>query len=308
MRQRRYLPSISMLLAFEAVMARGSVTAAAEELSLTQSTVSRLIQTLEGQVGATLFLRQRQRLVPTEAARDYHSKVGRSLDMLQRATMGLVTSPGGGSLDLGILPTFGTRWLAPRLGGFFDRNPGVTVTLATRLQSFSFEAEGLDAGILFGEEAAPGTRRMKLFGERYTACASPGFLARHPIGSVADMRGLPLLQLETRPTAWADWAAGQGGDSPRTVGMVMDQFSMMIQAALSGLGIALLPHYLAVPELEDGRLRAVLQQHVPGTGAYWLVWPERNDSLAALAAFRDWLAGECRDAAHPGPLQPGVTA
>ena len=298
LRQRRYIPSLSLLLAFEAVVRHQSVTAAAAELNLTQSTVSRLVQNLEQQLGCALFLRQRKRLIPTEAARSYSRELSRAIDLIQRASMTLIANPTGGNLSLAVLPTWGTRWLAPRLNLFFEAHPGVSVNFATRVQRFSFGQEAFDAVIFFGEPDWPGARHMKLFDEHLTACAAPDFLRRHPVATAADMAGLPLLQLETRLTAWHDWFAGQGAPVPRVSGMMLDQFSMMIQAAIAGLGVALLPDYLAQIEIEEGRLAPVLRRGVPGAGSYWLAWPEEKTDDGPLMAFRDWLQG-CAGAAAP---------
>jgi LysR family glycine cleavage system transcriptional activator len=134
MRARRFIPSLSQLLAFEAVVRHQSVTIAAKEMSLTQSTVTRLLQNLEGQVGQSLFIRERKRLVPTDAAKAYCLDITNALNMIQRASMGLMTNPDGGSLSLAVLPTFGTRWLAPRLAPFLQANPGITVSAALQLR------------------------------------------------------------------------------------------------------------------------------------------------------------------------------
>ncbi|MCF3973720.1 LysR family transcriptional regulator [Paracoccus salsus] len=290
MRQRRFLPNLSLLLAFDAVMRSGSVTAAAQDLSLTQSTVSRLIQSLEAQLGLPLFLRQRKRLVPTDAAQRYFREISGALDIVQRASMSLIANPDGGTLSLAVLPTFGTRWLAPRLPAFLSANPGISVNLATRFARFNFESEPFDAMICFGQDDWPDAHHRKLFDEKLTACASPGFLRAHPVAAPEDLHDSVLLQLETRPAAWPAWFAGQGSVPPAVLdGMLMDQFSMMIQAAISGLGVALLPDYLARIEIAEGRLQPILRQAVPGPGAYWLVWPRTKDGLGTLRAFRAWL-------------------
>ena len=292
MRQRRFLPPIGQLTAFDAVIRHGSVTDAAAELSLTQSSVSRLIQSLETRLGVPLFLRQKQRLVPTEPAICLQPDIARALDLIQRATMAAIANPGGGTLSLAVLPTFGAHWLGPRLGRFLGAHPGVSVNLTTRIRRFSFEGEGVDAAIFFGAADWPGARHLKLFDERLTACATPGFLAQHPIAGPEDMTGLPRLQLETRTEGWTDWCAAQGVAEGAAPGMLMDQFSMMIQAAISGLGIALLPDYLARAEIDAGRLIPVLRPGIPARGAYWLAWPEEKESYGPLIRFRDWLAAE----------------
>lgn len=288
MLNRRFLPSLSQLLAFEAVVRHGSVTQAARELDLTQSTVSRLVQNLETQLGRELFVRRGKKLLPTETAETYFRNVSHALSLIHRASMGVVANPQGGILSLATLPTFGTRWLGPKLGDFLTANPGVTVNLATRVQRFDFDTEPFDAVIFFGEPDWPKASHMKLFDERLTACASADFLAHHPIHDSSDLAGLPLLQLETRPTAWPVWFRSQGSFVPATTGMLMDQFSMMIQAAISGLGIALLPDYLAQAEIAEGRLLPVLKRAVPGTGSYWLAWPEVGNRNGPLRAFTQW--------------------
>ena len=143
---------------------------------------------------------------------------------------------GGGTLDLAVLPTFGTRWLAPRLPDFLSANPGVTVNLTTRFTRFDFAAERFDAMIYYGSDDWPGAAHLKLFDERLTACASSALLTAHPVAGPADLHGMVLLQLATRSDAWAAWFRGQGAAPPARIdGMVMDQFSMMVQAAISGL-------------------------------------------------------------------------
>ena len=296
LRQRRFLPNLSLLMAFDAVMRTGSVTAAAQDLALTQSTISRLLQSLEAQLGQTLFLRQKKRLIPTEIAGRYHRDIGQALDLIQRASMTVVANPDGGTLDLAVLPTFATRWLAPRLPQFLSANPGISINLATRFTMFSFDAEPFDAVIYFGQDNWPGASHQKLFDERLTACASPELLQLHPVGHPSDLRDLVLLQLPSRPTAWEAWFAGQGlPDEKARNGMQMDQFSMMIQAAISGIGVALLPDYMAQQEIQQGHLRPILQEAVSGPGAYWLAWPENRPAHKPTEAFRTWITADVAD-------------
>lgn len=292
MRPRRFVPSISLLSSFEAVLRTGSTAAAARELDLTQSTVSRLVQNLEQQLGRPLFERHKQKLIPTEAALAYGRDVTRALDLIQRGSMEFAANPGGGALSLAILPAFGTRWLAPRLGSFLTKHPGVTINLATRLKRFNFAAEGFDAAIHFGSDDWRDAGHMKLFEERLTACISPALLAEHPVTDARHMAGLPLLQLETRTNAWKIWFAAQGAEPPSVTGMLFDQFATMTQAAIVGLGVALLPDYLAEIELKEERLVPLLKRSVPSSGSYWLVWPQSRANYPPLEAFRTWLAAE----------------
>ncbi len=292
MRPRRFLPSIQLLLAFDAVLRHGSVTAAAEELNLTQSTVSRLILSLENQLGHELFQRQRRRLIATSAAIAYQKDISKALDLILKASMGLVSNPEGGTLSLAVLPTFATRWLGPRLSLFLETHPGISVNLSTRFGRFDFESEAFDAAICFGEDIWPGVAGTKLFDERVTACVSPDFAEENRVDSLESIQQLPMLYLESRPHAWRDWFEGQGEATNPGGGMMVDQFSMMIQAAISGLGVALLPHYLAEVEIAEGRLVPVLRSAVPMRGAYWLVWPDAKSGDAPLSEFKSWLLAE----------------
>ncbi|MFA7434544.1 MAG: LysR family transcriptional regulator [Gemmobacter sp.] len=289
-RQRRFLPSVSLLTAFESVLRCGSTSAAARELDLTQGAVSRLVQNLERQLGVELFLRERRRLVPTEAARAYARDVTRALDLIARASMELRANPGGGMLSLAILPAFGTRWLAPRLPAFLAAHPGITMNLSTRLKRFNFAAEGFDAAIHFGRADWRDAGHLRLFDEDMIACIAPEFLARHPIRAAADLLKLPLLQIETRPSAWPVWFAAHGVEGTAPRGMLFDQFAPMTQAAIHGLGVALLPAFLARTELDEGRLVPAFGPAVGGVGSYYLVWPEARASHPPLEAFRAWLA------------------
>ncbi|KAB2887031.1 MAG: LysR family transcriptional regulator [Albidovulum sp.] len=292
---RRLLPSTSLLTAFDAVVRTGSTLAAARDLDLSQGAVSRLIQTLEAQLGVTLFLRERRRLVPTDPALAYAREVGKALDLISRGSMRVRSNAGGGTFSLAILPTFGTRWLAPRLPRFLAAHPGVTINLGTRLKPFDFAEEGFDAAIHFGRDDWAEAGAVRLFDERLVACCAPSFLSAHPISRARELIGLPLLQLETRPDAWARWFAHHGVAGPVPQGMVFDQFAPMIQAVIHGLGVALLPEFLAKPELADGRLVWAFGEPVAGSEGYYLVWPATGASYPPLIAFRDWLTAEAAD-------------
>jgi len=292
---RRFLPSISQLQAFESVCRTGSTLAAARDLDLTQGAVSRLIQNLEVQLGVTLFLREGRRLVPTDAAQAYAREVAKAFDLISRGSMRVRSTTGGGMLSLAILPTLGTRWLAPRLPRFLAENPGVTINLGTRLRPFDFEEEGFDAAIHFGRESWPNAGYLKLFDERMVATCAPGLLAAHPVNGPESLLTLPLLQLETRPSAWAGWFRQHGVAAQPPSGMLFDQFATMVQSAIYGMGVALLPEFLARSELSEGRLVSAWGGPTVAEGSYYLVWPRVGEKYPPLGAFRRWIAAEAAD-------------
>lgn len=292
---RRFLPSTASLRALEALDRLGSATAAAEELNLSQSAVSRQLQTLEDQLGVRLVLRHGRRLALTPEGADYAASVREALQKITQASQRLTVNPSGGSLDLAILPTFGMRWLVPRLPDFARRHPEVTINLATRLRPFNFASEGFDAAIFFGDGNWSGTATLKLRDEAQVAVAAPALLETDTPTTPRDLLRLPLLHIETRPRAWAGWFAAHGVTIETVTGTIYDQYGTITQAALHGLGVALLPDYLAEQDLATGRLRRAWGGPTPLSGAYYLVWPEARTRHSALVTFRDWLATQVDD-------------
>ncbi len=296
---RRFLPSISALLAFEAVARLGSATAAAQELSLTQSAISRQLKTLEDQLDVALIRREGRQLRLTDAGQAYVSKVRDILNRLAQASVSARTNPGGGALNLAILPAFGMHWLAPRLRDFAQRHPEVTVNLSTRLKRFAIQDSPFDAAIHFGHEDWPGVQYLPLMPETVVPVCAPDLLTA-PLRHAADMLAHPLLHLETRPRGWARWLAALGVEADPPAGMVFDQFSTMAQAAIHGLGVALLPTFFADPYLKDGQLMLASTQTTQSIGSYYLVWPDSRTDGAALTSFRDWLTTQAEQSGTNG--------
>jgi DNA-binding transcriptional LysR family regulator len=291
---RRFLPSIDTLLALEGVARSGSVTAVAEQLSLTQSAVSRQLQRLEEQLEVALFIRDKKRLKLTPAGAEYAGQVREALKQIAQASLNLKANPSGGSLNLAILPTFGMLWLAPRLADFAQRHPEITVNLTTRLRPFDFDTEKLDAAIHFGEADWPDAGHLKLMTETVVPACAPTFKSEAGIETPADLFRKPLLHLTSRPNAWRQWFASNGVAPPPLTGMLFDQFGAMAQAAVHGLGVALLPEFLIERELADGSLVSSVGGPVQSVGAYYLVWPNKLSQHSPVIRFREWLARAAR--------------
>lgn len=297
---RRFLPSLSLLAAFEAAARTGSITTAARELSLTQSAVSRQIKALEDQLEVALFTRQRQTIRLTAGGAAYAREIRDALAKISAASLNLRANPTGGTLTLAILPTFGTRWLAPRLPRFFALHPGVTMNLVTRLAPFDFDKEPVDAAIHFGAADWPGTDAAFLRGETVWPLCSPEFRAHRAFDTAADIAAAPLLHLTSRPDAWERWMAHHGLPPRAVHGMLFDQIATVAQAAISGLGVALLPDFLVEDEKRAGTLVPALDLPMPSLSAYHLVWPRDRADYPPLAAFRAWIRAEAVSDDGPG--------
>lgn len=289
---RRFLPSTALLAAFEAAARTGSVTLAARELSLTQSAVSRQIKLLEEQLQVELFARERQTIRLTAAGQAYAREIREALRKISTASFNLRANPKGGTLNLAILPTFGTRWLAPRLPKFLAQNPGVTINLATRLTYFDFRAEALDAAIHFGLRDWSGVEMAMLRAEKVVPACSTELKNQYGFHTAGDLKQAPLLSLSTRPHAWNRWFAAQNvaGLSGQT--MYFDQFATVAQAAMVGVGVALLPTFLIHDELASGKLVRALDLPMESAERYYLVWPPERSAHPPLIVFRDWLLAE----------------
>lgn len=292
---RRFLPSMSSLRALEALDRLGSASAVATDLNLTQSAVSRQLQALERQMGMELIHRDSKRLTLTPAAAEYAAEIRQALNRITQASLRLQMSPMGGPLNLAILPTFGMRWLMPRLPGFSRLHPDVTINMTTRLERFSFAEEPFDAALHFGDAQWPDTHSLLLRQEQVIAVCAPGLLADGSVRRAADILTLPLLHIHTRPRAWADWLTFHGVPvPPQIAGTIYDQFSTITQAALHELGVALLPDYLIETELATRRLVPVFGPAIEARGAYHLVWPRSKAQNPSLTLFRDWLATQAQ--------------
>ncbi|MEJ1962647.1 MAG: transcriptional regulator GcvA [Gammaproteobacteria bacterium] len=296
----RFLPTMIALRVFESAARHLSFSRAGEELSLTQSAVSRQMRTLESLLNLKLFHRVRQRLVLSDAGAAYLPTVRDCLSRIEAATLELLSYQGaGGALNLAILPTFGTRWLIPRMGSFFSANPHVMVNFATRTGAFDFATERLDAAIYFGDARWPGVTAHRLMGEDVVPICAPAIARR--LRTLKDISRQTLLQHATRPHAWVEWLAAVDVRVANPLkGPRFEHFAMVIQAAVAGLGVAIMPKFLVETELASGELVVPFNHPVRSAHAYYLVYPTGKQDLPALKAFREWLLAEASGHHSPG--------
>lgn len=295
------LPSITCLQSFESVARHGSVSRASVELNLTQSAVSRQIHQLEELLDVALFERVRQRMVITDAGKLYLKDVNRVLLDLRASTSRVMACGGSASLlNLAVLPTFATRWLVPRLSGFLRKRPGVTVNLSTRSTQFDFETEPFDAAIHYGAPNWPGAVAYHLMDEDTVPVCSPKFEATHRIRKPTDLAHAVLLHQSTRTEAWAEWFKLMGIDDSHPLrGPRFEQFGMIAQAAVCGLGVALLPRLLIEDELASRKLSLLFSHPVRSVNSYYVVAPEAKTSSPLTSAFIQWIVAEAK-ASDPG--------
>lgn len=292
--RRRLIPDIINLQAFECAARHQNFSRAAEELNLTQSAVSRQISDLEQQTGLKLFERVRQRVVLSEAGLRLLPEVK---DLLLRSERLMIGAVAAGQMKLSLkvatLPTFGTRWLVPRLGHFLDEHRDVAITVESRSRPFSFDEDNFDLAIHYGLPAWAGAVATFLCSETVLPVASRQLAGRLDLSGAQDLSSAPLLHLTTRPKLWAQWFDLQKLSAENAYpGSRFDQFSMIIAAAISGLGVALLPTYLIEEELETGALLPLFDLPMPTENSYYVVMPEKKQTNEIATLFQDWLVSQ----------------
>ena len=288
---RRTLPPMAMLHSFAAAARHGSFSRAAAEVGLTQSAVSRQIANLEEWIGRGLFDRAGRRVRLNEAGRAYADEILPALGQIRRATARAMARPQERVVELATLPSFGMRWLAPRLPRLTERHPDLIVNFAARSDEFDFATEPFDAAIHFGQPDWPGAAHDLLFREAAIPVVSPTLAAR--IERPEDLTKLPLLVQSNRRDAWARWFALAGVDYvPEGPLPGFSHFLMLAQAAAAGAGAALVPSFLIEPELASGALVRPFDLPLPSARAYYLVYPPARLQSPGLRQLRDWLLAE----------------
>ena len=287
---RRKIPSTAALISFEAAARHESFTKAALELSLTQGAICRQIASLEEFLSVELFRRSRRGVKLTEAGLSYSRRVATQLDAVERDTLSVMGQQGANVIELAVVPTFGTQWLLPRLKDFQEQHPEVTVNLTNRTRPFLFADTDFDAAIYFGDADWSGTESHRLMGENPMPVCSPTLLGRFTQLSAEQIADLPLLQQTTRTYAWRQWFNSRNLNIPREMtGPRYELFSMLAQAAMHDMGLALIPPFLIQRELAEKRLVIANPQALSSIKAYSLMIPDRQVESASLRAFRDWL-------------------
>lgn len=294
----RRLPSLNALKAFEAAARHESFTRAAEELFVTQGAVSHQVKALEEDLGFKLFARERQRLVITDAGREYLNVVRDAFDRIALGTARLTQRQSSGVLTVSTSPDFAAKWLVHRLGRFSEMHPGIDLRVSATMHHVDFAREDVDMAVRHGvgEASWQGLHGERLATETLFAVCGPSLLRkRSRTLTPADVLELPLLHLDDH-SGWRRWLEAAKVKAPKSLqGIVLNRASMIIDAAINGQGIGLSRSTLAAWDLINQRLVAPFSVSLPLTTAYWIVAPQATAELPKIATFRKWLLAEAAD-------------
>jgi LysR family glycine cleavage system transcriptional activator len=299
---RRYnLPPLDVLEAFEASARHLSFTRAADELSLTQSAISRQVKALEDRLGVALFHRLHRALKLTDHGEQLQRVADDVLRQLHGITERLRQSPLQKTVVLTTTPGFAGLWLIPRLAGFTARRPDVDVRISANYALVSLERDGVDLAIRYCAEDAAGPESPKLFGETVMPVCSPAFrkASSHPLKRPEDLRHHVLLYGEASAMAqlrdWPMWLRAMKLEDLKPAGVLhFSQYDQMINACVSGQGIALGRLPLIAGLLKERRLVAPFGKTVASAHGYHLIRSTTSGSKAEVDEFAGWLTEEAR--------------
>jgi LysR family glycine cleavage system transcriptional activator len=293
----RQLPPLNALKAFEAAARSESFTRAAEELFVTQGAVSHQVKLLEATLGIKLFNRERQRLVITDAGREYLNVVRDALDRIAAGTERIVKRQNAGVLTVSTSPDFAAKWLVYRLGRFAEARPEIDLRVSATMHHVDFAREEVDVAVRHGDGNWGGLDAVRLSPEQLFPVCSPKLMSgRHRIAKPSDMLRFPLLHLDEDRKAWTKWFDAAGvADIKMSHGLVLNRASMLIDAAVDSQGVALARTTLAAWDLINGRLAKPFDLSLKLSNTYWIVCPKATSAKPKIATFRDWLLAEAAD-------------
>ena len=279
---------LNALRVFEVAMRQGSFTKAAIELRVTQAAVSHQIARLEDLLGATLFLRTSQGLVPTDEGCLLFPVLEHGFDAMARVLDRLGTRRDIEVLKVGVNTTFALGWLMPRLEQFRRAYPEIDLRISTNNNRVEILREGLDMAIRFGNGGWTGHDAIPLMDAPLTPLCAPSLVSRllHP----TDLGQVTLLR-SYRSAEWPGWFEAAGTPCPPVTGPVFDSSVALAELAASGAGAALLPVTMFESHIAQGRLAQPFGVTV-SAGRYFLAWPSDRRVSPAMRVFSNWLSGK----------------
>ena len=314
MPKKRYrLPQLGFFQGFEAAARNLSFTKAAEELFITQPAVSRQIKALEEHLGVPLFERRSRALVLTESGQELYRVATDVLEQLQRATDQLRAERPTRQLSITTTTGFASLWLIPRLQRFTRLYPDIDVRISATIDALNLERSLVDLAIRYCKPDSVPEGAIRLFGEEIVPVCSPALLhgSGHPLEQPEDLKHYALLHFDY-PGAeksfmdWGTWLTARGIGDLRPAGTLhFSQYEQMIQAAISGQGVALGRQPLVNSLIQSGMLVAPFKQALVGLRAYFIIESTLAATKPHVRQFGAWLIEEARrDSAAEAEAMP----
>ena len=295
--------SAGHLRAFEAVARHLNFRAASEEMALTQSAVSRQIQALEEEVGASLFLRHTRAVELTSAGAQLLTAVSQSLPRIDSAVRQIRQSAGRRAVALTTFASFASMWLIPRLEQFQRDNPDIDIRIDASDVPLDLELSDVDLALRYGPMTHMPPHAKRMFGEQLTPVVSPWLLKTGaPLKKPADLAQFALIeagdanQTHLEWLTWRRWFDEHGQPKLQPKRWLYFSYAyQMAQAALTGQGVALARLPLVAESLANGDLVEPLpHKRMDSPMAYWLIIGPRSVQRPEIKAFCEWLMAQSK--------------
>jgi LysR family transcriptional regulator, glycine cleavage system transcriptional activator len=284
------LPPFFALRALEAAARHRSYSRAADELSVTHGAISQQMRRLEAELGARLFERRGNAMVPTPDALRLAGEVSRAMDILRNAVGAFEAVAVKDPLVVSLDPQFASRWLPSRLPKLLADPAGANLEIRVEERRADFVTDGVDVALRYGAGQWDGVATARLFRETLFPVLSPTLQAQLNLCCPENLLKAPLLHHPHRP--WRLWFQQFGLEPPAASGLVIDDSVMLLEAAAQGIGVALARSGLIEQDLRTGRLVRPFEEDVASDLGFWVVWRADSRKLRRVEALRDWLVAE----------------
>jgi LysR family glycine cleavage system transcriptional activator len=276
------------LRSFEAAARHKSMTRAAAELNVTQGAISRSIRALQSELGFPLLAQSKPSLQLTPLGEAMFAELTYSFDRIRKVLGRLRNEERERTLRIDVLPTFGLRLLIPRLPEFKRLYPDMQLDVVVGEGPINFDDDRVDVGIRYGKGDWPQTKSYRILEEELIVVCAPGLLRTGEIDP-AQLRADQMIRHMTRLEAWGEWFESLHLAPRQAAGLGFEHFFMVIEAAVVGIGFALLPRFLIREELADGRLVVASSHTLRREQGYFLMCSPEQQHNPRVVGFRRWL-------------------
>ncbi len=298
--------NLNWIRSFEASARLLSFTRAAQELALTQAGVSHHIRLLEQELGEPLFLRLSRSVRLTDAGEAYLHVVRETLERLRLGTSDVFGAGSEGLVRLRADPAFIDYWLAPRLQGFLDAYPDISLQVSVVVRGIETVWNAVDMEVCYESERVGGLDALTLMGDAVFPVCNPslGKALQQP----SDLLQQRLLHVTGNRRGWTEWLSAAGVPVPaKTALLESDSGATTLVLAERGVGVALGHSSLVKPLLRQGRLIRPFAPTLETVGIFYLITPSDHPLRRQARLFRDWLLAEGSQTSSE-PLERASTA
>jgi LysR family glycine cleavage system transcriptional activator len=307
-----HLPSLFALRALEAAVRRRSYSAAARELGVTQSAISQQIRKLEAEFGARLFDRRGNEMIPSWDAERLAGELKAGLDKLSGAVGAFADGASRDPLVISMDSRFSIRWLGSRLTRLIADPAGANLDVRVEDRVANFTSDGVDVAVRMGRGDWLGLEAHRLTTERLCVVCTPDFAALNGLRSAGDLARAPLI--DTYDHVWPLLFDRHGLATPKTMALTSNNSLLVVDAAMRGVGAALIRYSMVEDDLRAGRLVRPIADivplpvnfvrgeqlvrpaqegdAVPPDYGYFVAWRPDNRKRRRIVALKDWLVAE----------------